>query len=988
MSVLTLTITDKGKAAIKAALAAGKSAEITQVAFGSNGYTANTGQTSLQKEVVRLASVVGKAASPHMLHLDIQDDSSRSYTVREIGVYLKDGTLFALYAQKEVIFEKSAAAIALLTLDIALEEINAHHFSFSGMSFTTPPATINTRGVVMLSDSVNDSAKDKAATANAVKQANDNANRRETPSGAQGKVNAHASALEAHHAKQIVAIPTPVFSGMKNVQSIITALGDAARQTVGTQPGNVMPVGAFGIGGSATLLGSHDTLQGIKQSGLYCVMQNTPKDWPKGALNFAQVYVNYVSPQNASYLIIDYQNHLFVGSVTSGKMNSWQQVTMQDQLAKLAFSGHWKDILNKPEVLSALTLLSNGGIQLAGAYGDRLEIEGGNLFRIKNGKDHTTLEFQMGKMIAGQVPLARIPDAGTAASKNVGIQPGNVMPVGAFGIGGSATLLGSHDTLQGIKQSGLYCVMQNTPKDWPKGALNFAQVYVNYVSPQNASYLIIDYQNHLFVGSVTSGKMNPWQQVTMQDQLAKLAFSGHWGDLLHKPAILSMLKQGEKGSTLLTCATGDTLELTAGNQLRVKNREGHTTVAFQMGKMVTGHVPLARVPEAGTAASKNVGTQPGNVMPVGAFGWGGNDFPAMHKLPVTDIWKQPAGFYTYDPSCKQPPGNAYGMVLNMSDYNHNNLLAFDSQGLYYNTRWAKDRQDTKTPFSGWQTIYTSASIIPLTNGGTGAKSAEEARKNLGLTSLAASGKWRDISDKPLQATRWAKWHEITDKPKGVDAQKSLGLGTLATQHVGSELPVGSPVAWPTNTPPSGWLLCNGARIDAAKCPLLAAVYGTHLPDLRGYFIRGKEDNRAVLSKQEDQFRHHQHGIHLKASDSGAHQHSGTTQENGRHRHNGRTDDAGNHQHQVTIGNAFGSGADGGGFSKGDRPWGSGSQVTTSGNGNHHHTFHTEDDGQHAHGFVTTREGAHAHQIDGDTTGTGGNETRPRNIAFNYIVRAA
>ncbi len=79
----------------------------------------------------------------------------------------------------------------------------------------------------------------------------------------------------------------------------------------------------------------------------------------------------------------------------------------------------------------------------------------------------------------------------------------------------------------------------------------------------------------------------------------------------------------------------------------------------------------------------------------------------------------------------------------------------------------------------------------------------------------------------------------------------LGLGE------GSALPVGVPVPWPSATPPTGWLKCNGAAFSSEKYPNLAKVYPTNkLPDLRGEFIRGWDDGRgvdngrALLSSQE------------------------------------------------------------------------------------------------------------------------------------------
>ncbi|HBB7698462.1 TPA: tail fiber protein [Escherichia coli] len=84
---------------------------------------------------------------------------------------------------------------------------------------------------------------------------------------------------------------------------------------------------------------------------------------------------------------------------------------------------------------------------------------------------------------------------------------------------------------------------------------------------------------------------------------------------------------------------------------------------------------------------------------------------------------------------------------------------------------------------------------------------------------------------------------------------NVGLGE------GSALPVGVPVPWPSATPPTGWLKCNGAAFSAEEYPELAKAYPTNkLPDLRGEFIRGWDDGRgvdtgrAILSSQGDAIR--------------------------------------------------------------------------------------------------------------------------------------
>ena len=90
-------------------------------------------------------------------------------------------------------------------------------------------------------------------------------------------------------------------------------------------------------------------------------------------------------------------------------------------------------------------------------------------------------------------------------------------------------------------------------------------------------------------------------------------------------------------------------------------------------------------------------------------------------------------------------------------------------------------------------------------------------------------------------------------------QKPIKL--ITEENANDILPVGIPQPWPTTTPPTGWLKCDGSAFNKNKYPLLAKAYQSgFLPDLRGEFIRGLDSganidlNRNILSKQGDQAR--------------------------------------------------------------------------------------------------------------------------------------
>ncbi|WP_208523995.1 phage tail protein [Escherichia coli] len=149
---------------------------------------------------------------------------------------------------------------------------------------------------------------------------------------------------------------------------------------------------------------------------------------------------------------------------------------------------------------------------------------------------------------------------------------------------------------------------------------------------------------------------------------------------------------------------------------------------------------------------------------------------------------------------------------------------------------------------------------------------------------------------------------------------------------GSALPVGVPVPWPSATPPTGWLKCNGAAFSSEMYPRLAMAYPTNkLPDLRGEFIRGWDDGRGV--------------------DAGRVILSMQGWLTGSHYHNIRSWDA--WDNTVLVPNDKG----------GDSLLSTDNAVQQGAiNGRFTSQYRTES--------------------------SEGNETRPRNIAFNYIVRTA
>ena len=132
-------------------------------------------------------------------------------------------------------------------------------------------------------------------------------------------------------------------------------------------------------------------------------------------------------------------------------------------------------------------------------------------------------------------------------------------------------------------------------------------------------------------------------------------------------------------------------------------------------------------------------------------------------------------------------------------------------------------------------------------------------------------------------------------PSGTTAQRptpvtgDIRFNTSLTQFEGyngsswgeiaNGVPAGAVFAHASNTPPSGFLECNGAAVSRSTYASLFATIGTthgsgdgsstfNLPDLRGRFVRGwantktntGDDGRSFASTQSDQNKLHTHSI--------------------------------------------------------------------------------------------------------------------------------
>ena len=235
---------------------------------------------------------------------------------------------------------------------------------------------------------------------------------------------------------------------------------------------------------------------------------------------------------------------------------------------------------------------------------------------------------------------------------------------------------------------------------------------------------------------------------------------------------------------------------------------------------------------------------------------------------------------------------------------------------------------------------------------------------------------------------------------------------------GETLPVGVPLPWPTDTPPSGYIVMQGQEFDKAAYPQLAAAYPSGvLPDMRGQTIKGKPaSGRDVLSTEADGVKSHTHTASTASVDLGSKTTSSfdygtkgtssfdygtkTSNNTGAHTHSlsGSTNTAGAHTHSMQFVAGGTSGTPGSGS-----PDYAKYSVNTSSAGAHSHSLsgtaasagahaHTVGIGAHSHSVGigahthTVALGSHSHGV--TVNATGNTENTVKNVAFNYIVRAA
>ncbi len=266
-----------------------------------------------------------------------------------------------------------------------------------------------------------------------------------------------------------------------------------------------------------------------------------------------------------------------------------------------------------------------------------------------------------------------------------------------------------------------------------------------------------------------------------------------------------------KGITQLSSATNSTSEVLAATPKAVKAAYDLANGKYTAQDATTTQKGIVQLSSDTNSTSETLAATPKAVK--AAYDLAAGKAPSSHTHP----WNQITGVPTASLTAK-------GITqLSSATNSTSEVLAATPKAVKAAYDLANGKQAADATLTALAALATAADKLPYFTGVDRAA----------LTALTSVGR------------------AILSKPSIQSVLNYLGLGE------GSALPVGVPVPWPSATPPTGWLKCNGAAFSSEKYPNLAKVYPTNkLPDLRGEFIRGWDDGRgvdngrALLSSQE------------------------------------------------------------------------------------------------------------------------------------------
>lgn len=311
-------------------------------------------------------------------------------------------------------------------------------------------------------------------------------------------------------------------------------------------------------------------------------------------------------------------------------------------------------------------------------------------------------------------------------------------------------------------------------------------------------------------------------------------------------------------------------------------------------------------------------------------------------------------------SClKKDGGNQATANLPMGGFGHTNTAQASARTMYARASDVADDRLHYCTVGGTANAITLTGSVVTTAYTTGqvfkffASYANTSSVTVAVDGLAATAV--KVAGVALTAGQIVAGAHVTIAYDGTDFE-------LVTGTTPASVSVGTVMAWPTSTVPTGWLECDGSAVSRTTYSALFAIistnYGTgdgsttfNLPNYKDYFLRGFDASGTDASTRTDR------GDGTTGASVGTKQ----ATSNLAHTHTGTTDSGGvDHTHQFTL-QLVSSG--GGAGSQYDDTAGTPDTITTGGASAYLHT----------HTFTTAS--------------SGGTESRPKNITVKWIILA-
>lgn len=326
---------------------------------------------------------------------------------------------------------------------------------------------------------------------------------------------------------------------------------------------------------------------------------------------------------------------------------------------------------------------------------------------------------------------------------------------------------------------------------------------------------------------------------------------------------------------------------------------------------------------------------------------------------------------------KKDGGNQATANLPMGGFGHTNTAEANARTMYARASDVQDNRLSYCTVGGTANAIVLTNAVPISSYSEGqefhflATAANTSAVTVSIDGLAA--KSVNVAGVALSAGQILAGAWVTIAFDGTDFEMAVGTTPAAVS-------VGTVMAWPTTTVPTGWLECDGSAVSRSTYAALFAVISTNygagngsttfnIPNYKDYFLRGFDasgTNAATRTDRGDGTTGANVGT-KQASDYLAHVHAVGTLAVGA---------GGDHGHPARY-------SENGGENNGT----GGIGLNAEGSGNY--SAHTGSLGNNP-GEQIGPSGTHTHTISGSTATaptSGGSETRPKNITVKWIILA-